>query len=89
MRIPAIYMSSLDLKLQQLRAVRINLRVFYSLRVIFQFALFGARIKNGDNQYLRYLLTAAFEWVDMINTIALVWVLRPRKEWPQFYGLGS
>ena len=40
------------------------------------------------NEFNRYKLDAAVQVVDLFNFSFLLWIFRPRKEWPEYFSLG-
>ena len=48
----------------------------------------AANLLEIDDEYFGILLRLCQEGVNVFNFMFLLYVFRPRKQWPEFYGLG-
>ena len=45
-------------------------------------------IMGNENEYSRIVINLSLEYFKLIYYSALLWVFRPRKNWPEHYGVG-
>jgi len=67
---------------------RLVIIMFYIPGILKQAYMCWAYGSSSSNQYLTVILSSLQEVTDLIAFTVLVLAFRPRKEWPEFYGLG-
>lgn len=76
------------LKRWQLKVFRLVIVIYYIPGILTQAYMCWALGSGSSNQYLSVILSSVQEGTDLIAFAILLYVFRPRKEWPEFYGLG-
>ena len=53
-----------------------------------KFFLFSYEGVNPDNEFAMWRLLTIVETIDMVNFMFLLWIFRPRKQWPEYFSIG-
>lgn len=86
--IPRSYIPGLELKIRQITAYKRVICVFYATRVMYEIYLTILQAANSTDEYHLLIVGSWRETIDLFNFSYLLWEFRPRKEWPEFFGLG-
>ena len=82
--IPAAFQQSVRLKFKMLRQLQIVVLFFY----LPKFILFSYEGVNPENEFAKAKLITTVEFIDMVNFVGLLWIFRPRKQWPEYFSMG-
>jgi len=87
--IPDTHLEAVDLKKKQIGTFKIIATLYFIVAIVYE--LYAAVYTNVDqvssNEYLREWIYVGRACFNCIIYSWLLWVFRPRKEWPQFYTL--
>ena len=88
-QVPQSYYAQLKLKLWQIKCLRVIVMVFF-IHEIFRgtYWMITVDILGDTNEYSRVVLNLCLEYFKLIYYAALLWVFRPRRNWPEHYGVG-
>lgn len=88
-QVPQSYYAQLKLKLWQIKRLRVIVMVFF-IHEIFHgtYWMITVDILGDPNEYSRVVLNLCLEYFKLIYYSALLWVFRPRRNWPEHYGVG-
>lgn len=86
--IPRAFIPGLDMKIRQMKAYRRVITIFYVSRIMYEayYTIYVASQSSDEYQYL--IMMCWRELIDLFNFNYLLWEFRPRKDWPEFFGLG-
>lgn len=82
--VPAAFQQSVRLKYKMLRQLQVVIILFF-IPKFFHFSYEGI---NPENEFANAKLTTAVEFIDMSNFLILLWIFRPRRQWPEYFSIG-
>ena len=86
---PEQYRESLKLKFWQMKMFGMVLALYLTLTIAHEMVKICFVSTGTDiGQFNDEIKTIAVEFGYMLIFLALMWVFRPRKDWPEFYGIG-
>lgn len=62
--------------------------IFYFLTVSWEIFIVVLTFMDSNDQYSTLIVLSWREFFEILNFSYILWAFRPRKEWPEFYGLG-
>lgn len=86
--LPVVFFGGWKLKIKQLKLFQIVIILFYLPNIADQAYICYMVATYTSNQYREVQVAIVEEFIELINYTILLIIFRPRKEWPDFYGLG-